>query len=424
MLYACDIHSRAPRVSRAKDMFIPHPGNDYKPKILHPKRAVLYSSLALVCKGIVVLTILMIPKQAFLLPDVLADQEQEMNRLIADFRASKNLPKLASNNKLESSSQMKANDMSAFSYFSHQGPEGRGLQYWMRTVGYDYTLAGENLAVGFSDVHDVLKAWIASPTHYQNLAEQEFIENGMGFSSGEFEGRSTVFIAHHFGDPYIPVIQPSAERDQAILSPQKPQPVAITTNLRKMGKVKSEIAQEMPTAVPQPIQYDKNTSTIVWRDAQDGTILMIRAYISGPVDRVTVFVLSHRILLQKSDDDSHIYSAKLTVPEKSDDLFKPAIASSIEIIAQDGERMLDTINWEKIKVVEPTPIETYTMAKRWLPGIIGDLTNTSQKIYQGVALFFAIALVLMIFIEIKKQRWHIVGQTGLLIALLVVLSII
>ncbi len=73
---------------------------------------------------------------------------------------------------LSSAAGEKARDMAARGYFSHVSPEGNPPWYWLDKVGYDYTYAGENLAVNFTDSDQLVKGWLASPAHRDNILKK------------------------------------------------------------------------------------------------------------------------------------------------------------------------------------------------------------------------------------------------------------
>ena len=72
--------------------FIPHEGNNYRPEFLHPKRAVLYGSLFVIIKAIIFIFVLLLPVQAFVLPDVLAEQGRNITALTNELRSQKDAP--------------------------------------------------------------------------------------------------------------------------------------------------------------------------------------------------------------------------------------------------------------------------------------------------------------------------------------------
>lgn len=105
------------------------------------------------------------------------------------------------NQTLARAAQAKADDMAAKGYFAHQGPDGSMAWDWMHTAGYEYEYAGENLAVDFEDSTQLVNAWMASPTHRENLLNQQYTEFGVGMAEGHYEGRKTTFVVQFFASP-------------------------------------------------------------------------------------------------------------------------------------------------------------------------------------------------------------------------------
>lgn len=123
-----------------------------------------------------------------------------VNETNAD-RAKLELPELNVNPLLTAAAQAKADDMAAKGYFSHETPEGYDSWYWFDLVGYGYRYAGENLAVNFTDSGEVQKAWMASPTHRDNIVSPRYTEIGIATAVGMYEGRETTFVVQMFGMP-------------------------------------------------------------------------------------------------------------------------------------------------------------------------------------------------------------------------------
>lgn len=121
--------------------------------------------------------------------------------LANDDRAASNLNDLRINPKLVAAAQAKANDMAEKGYFAHQTPEGYDSWHWFEIVGYDYTHAGENLAVNFSESADVERAWMESPTHRRNILNENYTEIGIATAKGIYKGKEAVFAVQMFGRP-------------------------------------------------------------------------------------------------------------------------------------------------------------------------------------------------------------------------------
>jgi hypothetical protein len=78
-----------------KKYFIPHTANNFAPHILHPKRFWFYSALALAIKAIVIIFVLFLPAEAFLMPDILAVEQNKIISLTNNFRIKNHLPALS-----------------------------------------------------------------------------------------------------------------------------------------------------------------------------------------------------------------------------------------------------------------------------------------------------------------------------------------
>lgn len=189
-----------------KKYFVPHRANNYHPHILHTKRAIFYSLVFMLTKAILVCFVLFLPMSAFVLPDVLAEEQRQIVELTNQVRAEKNLPPLAVVSKLDLSAQNKAEDMALGGYFAHV-KDNKNLSSWLRGVNYSYEFAGENLAVGFSTAQGIVQAWKKSPTHYANLIDPDFKDLGVGLAGGVYNGKAVVFIAQHLGTPLVQTLQ-------------------------------------------------------------------------------------------------------------------------------------------------------------------------------------------------------------------------
>lgn len=96
------------------------------------------------------------------------------------------------NPELQSAAVAKSQDMIYRSYFDHYA---FGQTPWMFILkaGYNYSVAGENLAKGFSSSEGVVNAWMDSPEHRANILNPEYQEIGVGVVKGTFteNGRAT-----------------------------------------------------------------------------------------------------------------------------------------------------------------------------------------------------------------------------------------
>jgi hypothetical protein len=136
-----------------------------------------------------------------------------------------NLNILKRNATLDKAAQLKAEDMAARGYFSHNTPDGKTPWYWFDQASYKYVHAGENLAVHFTDSSDVVDAWMKSPSHRANILNGNYREIGIGTAKGKYEGFDTVFVVQLFGTPAA-----ASEPDVATVEPTPaPTPFPVST---------------------------------------------------------------------------------------------------------------------------------------------------------------------------------------------------
>lgn len=194
-----------------KRHFIPHSGNDHRPHFLHGGNmrqiigvVLLFELILFVLPTLSFVDLVRHSNLSSVLPAVLAAETNNQRNQNA-------LPGLITDDLLTAAAQLKAEDMAAKGYFSHNSPDGKTPWYWLDQVGYSYEYAGENLAVNFSDSIDVTNAWMNSPTHRSNITKVNYTEMGTGVAFGVYEGRDTVFVVQLYANPKV-VPQKSSAR--------------------------------------------------------------------------------------------------------------------------------------------------------------------------------------------------------------------
>jgi uncharacterized protein YkwD len=111
------------------------------------------------------------------------------------------LPPLLQDTKLNKSAQAKSDDMvnSNPSYFSHISPSNKKWSDFILEYGYDYSVAGENLANGYDLVSKMVIAWMNSPSHKENILNKDIVDTGIGISYGKLNQKPSIFVTQHFG---------------------------------------------------------------------------------------------------------------------------------------------------------------------------------------------------------------------------------
>jgi hypothetical protein len=128
---------------------------------------------------------------------------------------------LQRNTTLDAAAKLKAKHMAENEYFAHFSPDGVSPWYWFDSAGYTYAHAGENLAIHFTDSSEVVDAWMDSPTHRENIVNNQYTEIGVGTAKGTYEGYDTVYVVQLFGTPGMEL----AEVAQS--TPNEPQEMSV-----------------------------------------------------------------------------------------------------------------------------------------------------------------------------------------------------
>lgn len=128
--------------------------------------------------------------------------EENLVILINNERESRGLTDLNVDPELTVAARLKSRHMLNRNYFAHYA---FGLTPWIfiQNSGYDYMLAGENLAMDFNTSEGVVRAWMASPKHRDNILNPEFEDMGIGIVQGAYtengSAHETTMITNMFG---------------------------------------------------------------------------------------------------------------------------------------------------------------------------------------------------------------------------------
>jgi len=114
-------------------------------------------------------------------------------------RTAKNIPALQSSDKLTKAASDKAEDMISNNYFAHNSPNGITPWFWIEKNKYDYTYAGENLAMDFKTAEKEQRAWMESETHRKNILNPNYQEIGVAVRTGMLSGHLTTLVVQEFG---------------------------------------------------------------------------------------------------------------------------------------------------------------------------------------------------------------------------------
>lgn len=192
--------------------FIPHESNNQKAKLLHPSGLSVIALFVLLFQGIISFTPKIFPQVLGYAANI---SPSEVIRLTNEKRAQAGLSALSENGNLSQAALAKGNDMLAKGYWAHFAPDGTSPWKFFNDFGYKYRYAGENLARDFSNPVSAIDAWMASPTHKENILNTNYKEIGIGVVEGNLGGVDTTIIVQFFGTqsssaPVIPVAKAEA----------------------------------------------------------------------------------------------------------------------------------------------------------------------------------------------------------------------
>lgn len=178
-----------------RHLFVPHPHNNHKPKILWSRSLLVLVGLFIMGRSIVDITI-------GLRPGVLGYASQiDVSKLVEytnNNRTKAGSGTVTLNPQLNAAAAAKADDMFKENYWAHVSPKGTQPWFFITSAGYKYQHAGENLARDFSNSKDVVNAWMASPSHKKNLLDKRYKDMGLAVKDGYINGVETTIVVQLF----------------------------------------------------------------------------------------------------------------------------------------------------------------------------------------------------------------------------------
>lgn len=261
-------------VEKIKIFFWPCAENNFYPKFLESRFLFSYLFFLIFLKFIIFPFFVFFPK----FPFFAEISKNVLFSLTNKEREKFNVLPLREDPLLTLAAQLKAKDMLERQYFSHQDPDGNPPWKWLKKVGYDFQVAGENLAIGFLDSEEVFSAWMNSYSHRENLLNPRFEEMGIGIAKGNFKGSEVTVIVQFFGTkkpqqksvPKVVTVSPS----EKIKKETKPNIAKETLPSTFVEKPKEKILKE-ETATSPKIALESSTSQIATSEISTSEIAKI-----------------------------------------------------------------------------------------------------------------------------------------------------
>ncbi len=107
--------------------------------------------------------------------------------MVNEQRTAHGLPSLGASAQLTRSAQVWSDEMVARDVFSH----GSDFAARISAAGYHWAAAGENIATGLATSRMVVKAWMASPGHCENILNPTYRDLGVGVNGHPVAGAAS-----------------------------------------------------------------------------------------------------------------------------------------------------------------------------------------------------------------------------------------
>jgi hypothetical protein len=382
-----------------KTYFIPEASNGHKPHILQRQAIMFVCLVALVGElGFMLMTVYVIPHSKFfgiIESNALVDETNQA-------RTSDNLSQLTIDPLLTAAAQQKANDMVANNYFAHTSPAGVTPWDWFAKVGYQFSFAGENLAVNFSDSQDVTTAWMNSPEHRANILNGQYTEIGIATAQGTYEGKPAVYVVEEFGTPASAPIAFVSGASAAVSAPTVTEPAA---------KPAPSVTVSTPVATP--------TVLVV---VSPPVLTPVPVVITKPVVKPTpkpVVSKPKPIVVASSGVVGSVTTSLSAVIGASEVATTTVVVSTSASATVTSTTVATTSVPAAQKVVYPVSAPQLNALQQ----LISDPKSLANDFYIALAILFALALILNIFIKIRIQVPRLIfgGMVVIIVAGLCVL---
>jgi hypothetical protein len=232
---------------KLRHFFTPHHTNNFRAKLLH--NSGIFALIGIVVTGNLFVWLLDNPT-LHILGFTSSITIDEVVRATNETRIGAGLKPLNYNEKLADAARRKAANMFSENYWSHNSPSGKSPWVWFKDAGYTYVFAGENLAKDFGDTGRMMNAWMASPTHKDNIVNTKYSEIGIAVVPGTIQGQETVLVVQLFGAPSAGAIPAVAEVKTPI--PAAPSATPVASPLSEPIQVAEVRGEEVKVTEPAP----------------------------------------------------------------------------------------------------------------------------------------------------------------------------
>ncbi|MFC1649196.1 CAP domain-containing protein [Patescibacteria group bacterium] len=242
-----------------RHVFVPHRSNNHRARLLHPQILFLLTAFLIIFQFV----LNGVGSSVGILGYAANISPTEVIALSNVKRAEVGAPSLNYSQELTNAARSKGEHMLSQNYWAHVAPDGTEPWKFFTDSGYVYKYAGENLARDFSNPESAVNAWMASPTHKDNLLSSKYSDIGIAVVEGDLGGVDTTIIVQMFGTRLssgtesVPVAK--AQESNSInttpaveITPQTPVAAIIPTSTSADPTTTSTPSPTGPTQVPEP----------------------------------------------------------------------------------------------------------------------------------------------------------------------------
>lgn len=243
---------------KLKSWFVPGEVNDHRPHILRNKTVLLLATFIICLKLAILVFLFFFPNTAYFS----AITTSRLVELTNQTREATGLSSLMTNEKLNQSAYLKAQDILEKNYFAHTSPLGLSPWYWFKQAQYSYHYAGENLAIDFIDAESLHNAWMTSAAHKANILSGQYKEIGIAVLTGEIDGRTATIAVQHFGTQFARTADLSTEVPTDVETKvEKPKPTVLEVAIPEIASVRQTDDEPILTAEEEKI--DKEIAAVI-----------------------------------------------------------------------------------------------------------------------------------------------------------------
>lgn len=407
------------------DHFVPHEGNGHVPHVLKHHVLFGYSVILLLLKVIVFVAPIMLPSASVFSSAITATN---VILLTNQTRFNLGLHELTQNSALMVAAQAKAVDMLNNQYFAHYSPEGLSPWYFIKSQGYAYERAGENLAVHYTTAEGVHDGWLASPAHRANIVKEEFTEIGVGVVNGEFEGNPSTIVVQLFGKPKAAdAVSEEPEKEEITnmvvdSEDEKNEPI--------VSDLSNDVLQDQPVTEVQENQAVKNReqqiaeeSKVVVKPTHKEGVFEVTVPDAG-VDSVGVQMGTKWVDLEKDDEESvwkGEVAGALTYDKGGEPIQLIAKDKSGKIISRTAVLAAPGLSVQDFFIFSDPPtqkIELFGFIE------IDNLEDDVRRFYVYFMVFLAAALALKVLIKLQHQKVSVIAHACFVLGFAIFLFLI